>query len=193
MNPNIQPLRTASLIAGLGPAFIVVLALGNFGAIQLSFRGEIQPRLRRTSSIPKRCSDGASLAILAAVLDMIVAGALLVLFEPVSRGVSTMAALFRVAYAAVFRWPSFSLRGVGRWTIQPKRCAQSMRTTQSGHWLDLLRHLVLIGYRRTDPGMAKVRRPAYRRGDRCRRRFGTVLVPNYQSTSRSSPSSAKRR
>ena len=42
MNPNIQSLRTASLIAGLGLAFIVVLALlGNFVAIQpLISRGD---------------------------------------------------------------------------------------------------------------------------------------------------------
>ena len=40
--------------------------------------------------------------ILVVILDIIVAAALLILFEPVNRSLSTMAAWFRLAYSAVY-------------------------------------------------------------------------------------------
>ena len=45
---------------------------------------------------------GIASLILVVILDIVVAAALLRLFEPVNRSVSTMAAWFRVAYAAVY-------------------------------------------------------------------------------------------
>src|SRR4029450_5095432 len=104
MNPDTRSLRTASLIAGLGLALIVVLAsLGNFFAVQpLITPGDAAKTAQDILNAEALFRWGIASLILAAVLDMIVAVALLALFEPVNRSVSTMAALFRVAYTAVF-------------------------------------------------------------------------------------------
>jgi hypothetical protein len=104
MNPNTRSLRTASLMAGLGLALIVVLApFGNFVAVQpLITPGDAAKTAQDILNSEALFRWGIASLILTAVLDMIVAVALLVVFEPVSRGVSVMAALFRVAYTAVF-------------------------------------------------------------------------------------------
>jgi len=104
MNPETRSLRTASLIAGLALALMAVLAIfGNFVAIQ----SLVTPGDAAQTAIDIANSEGlfrwgiASLIVIA-VLDIIVAAALLRLFEPVNRGVSMTAAWFRVAYVAVY-------------------------------------------------------------------------------------------
>jgi hypothetical protein len=104
MNSETRSLRTASLIAGLALALMAVLAIfGNFVAIQ----SLVTPEDAAQTAIDIANSEGlfrwgiASLIVIA-VLDIIVAAALLRLFEPVNRGVSITAAWFRVAYVAVY-------------------------------------------------------------------------------------------
>jgi Domain of unknown function (DUF4386) len=104
MNSETRSLRTASLIAGLALALMAVLAIfGNFVAIQ----SLVTPGDAAQTAIDIANSEGlfrwgiASLIVIA-VLDIIVAAALLRLFEPVNRGVSMTAAWFRVAYVAVY-------------------------------------------------------------------------------------------
>jgi hypothetical protein len=104
MSSETRSLRTASLIAGLALALMAVLAIfGNFVAIQ----SLVTPGDAAQTAIDIANSEGlfrwgiASLIVIA-VLDIIVAAALLRLFEPVNRGVSMTAAWFRVAYVAVY-------------------------------------------------------------------------------------------
>jgi hypothetical protein len=187
MNPNTRSLRTASLIAGLGLALIVVLAsLGNFLAVQpLITPGDAAKTVQDILNSEALFRWGMACLILAAVLDMIVAVALLALFEPVSRYVSTMAALFRVAYAAVFLVAIVQLVMVLGLLGDP---TQAMRAVDAYNtiWLVSLIffgvHLVLIGYLAYRSGyMAKifgilltVAGVGYLVDG-----FGTVLVPNY--------------
>ena len=97
MNSETRSLRTASLIAGLALALMAVLAIfGNFVAIQ----SLVTPGDAAQTAIDIANSEGlfrwgiASLIVIA-VLDIIVAAALLRLFEPVNRGVSMTAACQR--------------------------------------------------------------------------------------------------
>jgi hypothetical protein len=187
MNPNTRSLRTASLIAGLGLALIVVLALvGNFVAIQpLISPGDPAKTAQDILNSEALFRWGIASLVLAAVLDMIVAGALLVLFEPVSRGVSTMAALFRVAYAAVFLVAIIQLAVALRLLGDPTQAMRAIDTYNTIWLVGLIFfgiHLGLIGYLAYRSGyMAKVfgillvvAGIGYLVDG-----FGTVLVPDY--------------
>jgi hypothetical protein len=187
MNPDTRSLRTASLIAGLGLALIVVLAsLGNFVAVQpLIAPGDAATTAQDILNSETLFRWGIASLILAAVLDMIVAVALLVLFEPVSRGVSTTAALFRVAYAAVFLVAIIQLvvaLGLLGDPTQAMRAIDAYNTIWLVGLIFFGVHLVLIGYLAYRSGyMAKVfgillvvAGLGYLIDG-----FGTVLVPNY--------------
>jgi hypothetical protein len=187
MKPDTRSLRTASLIAGLGLALIVVLAsLGNFVAVQpLIAPGDAATTAQDILNSETLFRWGIASLILAAVLDMIVAVALLVLFEPVSRGVSTTAALFRVAYAAVFLVAIIQLvvaLGLLGDPTQAMRAIDSYNTIWLVGLIFFGVHLVLIGYLAYRSGyMAKVfgillvvAGLGYLIDG-----FGTVLVPNY--------------
>ena len=104
MNHDSRSLRTASLIAGLALAVMAVLAVfGNFVAIQsLVTPGDAAKTAIDISNSEALFRWGIASLIVIAVLDIIVAGALLRLFEPVNRSVSITAAWFRVAYVAVY-------------------------------------------------------------------------------------------
>ena len=104
MNHDTRSLRTASLIAGLALALMAVLAaFGNFVAIQpLVTPGDAAKTAIDISNSEALFRWGTASLILVAILDIIVAAALLRLFEPVNRSLSITAAWFRVAYAAVY-------------------------------------------------------------------------------------------
>ena len=151
MNPDTRSLRTASLIAGLGLALIVVLApLGNFVAVQpLITPGDAAKTAQDILNSEALFRWGIASLILTAVLDMIVAVALLVVFEPVSRGVSMMAALFRVAYTAVFLVAISQLvvaLGLLRDPPQAMRAIDAYNTIWLVGLIFFGIHLVLIGY-----------------------------------------------
>jgi len=187
MNPDTRSLRTASLIAGLGLALIVVLApLGNFVAVQpLITPGDAAKTAQDILNSESLFRWGIASLVLTAVLDMIVAGALFVVFEPVSRGVSMMAALFRVAYTAVF------LVGISQLVVALgllRDPPQAMRAVDAYNTIWLIGliffgiHLMLLGYLAYRSGyMAKifgillvVAGLGYLVDG-----FGTVLVPDY--------------
>ena len=187
MNPDTRSLRTASLIAGLGLALIVVLApLGNFVAVQpLITPGDAAKTAQDILNSESLFRWGIASLVLTAVLDMIVAGSLFVVFEPVSRGVSMMAALFRVAYTAVF------LVGISQLVVALgllRDPPQAMRAVDAYNTIWLIGliffgiHLMLLGYLAYRSGyMAKifgillvVAGLGYLVDG-----FGTVLVPNY--------------
>ena len=187
MNSDNRSLRVASLIAGLGLALIVVFAsLGNFVAVQaLITPGDAAKTVQDIVNSEALFRWGIASLILAAVLDMIVAVALFVLFEPVSRSVSTMAALFRVAYTAVFLVAIISLvvaLGLLGDPTQAMRAIDAYNTIWLVSLIFFGVHLVLIGYLAYRSGyMAKifgillvVAGLGYLVDG-----FGTVLVPNY--------------
>jgi hypothetical protein len=187
MNPDTRSLRTASLIAGLGLALIVVLApFGNFVAVQaLITPGDAAKTAQDILNSESLFRWGIASLVLTAVLDMIVAGALFVVFEPVSRGVSMMAALFRVAYTAVFLVGIIQLAvalGLLRDPPQAMRAVDAYNTIWLVGLIFFGIHLMLIGYLAYRSGyMAKifgillvVAGLGYLVDG-----FGTVLVPNY--------------
>jgi hypothetical protein len=104
VNHNTRSLRTASLIAGLALALMAVLAVfGNFVALQPLVTPEDATKTAMDISNSEALFRwGIASLILVAVLDIIVAAALLRLFEPVNRSLAITAAWFRVAYAAVY-------------------------------------------------------------------------------------------
>ena len=187
MNPDTRSLRTASLIAGLGLALIVVLApLGNFVAVQpLITPGDAAKTTQDILNSEALFRWGIASLVLTAVLDMIVAVALFVVFEPVSRGVSMMAALFRVAYTAVFLVGIIQLveaLGLLRDPPQAMRAVEAYNTIWLVGLIFFGIHLMLIGYLAYRSGyMAKifgillvVAGLGYLVDG-----FGTVLVPDY--------------
>jgi hypothetical protein len=187
MNHDTRSLRTASLIAGLALALIVVLApYGNFVAVQpLITPGDATKTAQKILNSETLFRWGIASLILTAVLDMIVAVALLTLFEPVNRSVSTMAALFRVAYTAVFLVAIIQLVVALELLDEPD---QAMRAIDAYNTIWLVGliffgiHLMLIGYLADRSGyMAKVfgillvvAGLGYLADG-----FGMVLIPNY--------------
>ena len=104
MNFDARSLRRASLTAGIALALIIVLALfGAFGAVgRLVTPGDASRTAQDILSSEGLFRWGVASLILVVILDVIVAAALLTVFQPVSRTLSAMAALFRAVYAAVY-------------------------------------------------------------------------------------------
>jgi hypothetical protein len=102
--PDTGSMRRASLTAGLALALMAVIApFGVFGAIgALVTPGDAARTAQDILGSEGLFRWGIASLILVVILDIVVAAALLQLFEPVHRSVSTMAAWFRVAYAAVY-------------------------------------------------------------------------------------------
>lgn len=99
-----SPRRIASIAAGIGLLSMAILApLALFGAITpaLTAGDATQVAYAIQQSEPSFRAGIAALVVVA-ILDVIVAGALFIFFEPVSRTISMLAAWFRLAYSAVF-------------------------------------------------------------------------------------------
>jgi hypothetical protein len=99
-----QTTRQASLVAGIGILLLAVLAgFANFGVVEgLVTEGDAARTARDILASEGLFRFGMVSLALVAVLDVIVAWALLVVFRPVHKGISTLAAWFRLAYAGVF-------------------------------------------------------------------------------------------
>jgi hypothetical protein len=104
VNHDTRSLRRASLTAGLALALIIVLAtFGAFGAVgALITPGDAAKTAQDILASEGLFRWGIASLILVVILDIVVAAALLTVFAPVNRSVSTMAAWFRAAYAAVY-------------------------------------------------------------------------------------------
>jgi hypothetical protein len=104
MNHDTRSLRTASLTAGIALALMTVLApFGVFGAVgALVTPGDAVSTAQNVVESQSLFRWGIASLILVVILDIVIAVALLTLFEPVSRSTSIMAASFRIAYAAVY-------------------------------------------------------------------------------------------
>jgi hypothetical protein len=162
MNPDTRSLRTASLIAGLGLALIVVLALlGNFVAVQpLITPGDASKTAQDILNSEALFRWGIASLILVAVFDIVVAAALLRLFEPVNRSLSITAAWFRVAYAAVYLVAIIQLVVALGLLGDPDQASRAIDAYDTIWLISLILfgiHLLLIGYLAYRSGfMAKV-------------------------------------
>jgi hypothetical protein len=187
MNPDTRSLRTASLIAGLGLALIVVLALlGNFVAVQpLITPGDASKTAQDILNSEALFRWGIASLILVAVFDIVVAAALLRLFEPVNRSLSITAAWFRAGYAAVYLVAIIQLVVALGLLGDPDQASRAIEAYDTIWLVGLIFfgvHLMLIGYLAYRSGyMAKifgillvVAGIGYLIDG-----FGTVLVPNY--------------
>jgi Domain of unknown function (DUF4386) len=146
-----RSLRTASLIAGLALALMAVLAVfGNFVAIQsLVTPGDAAKTAIDISNSEALFRWGIASLIVIAVLDVVVAGALLRLFEPVNRSVSITAAWFRVAYAAVYLVAVIQLVFALGLLGDPNEAQRAIDAYETIWLVGLILfgvHLLLIGY-----------------------------------------------
>lgn len=109
-----RSVRRAGLVAGTGLLLMSALAVVAQVAV---LQGLVTAGGATGTAADIRSSDGlfrlgvASL-LLVVVLDVVVAWALFRVFDPVSRGLSTLAAWFRLAYAAVFMVAIGQLAGI---------------------------------------------------------------------------------
>jgi Domain of unknown function (DUF4386) len=96
--------RTAALVAGLGLLMMALLApFANFYVLQnLVVANDAKATAENIVASNGLFRIGIGCFLLVAVLDVVVAWALYVLLEPVSKSLSLLAAWFRVVYAAVF-------------------------------------------------------------------------------------------
>ena len=100
----IQISRPASAIGGVALLLIAVAAgVGNFAALTpLITVGDAVTTAHAIAAAESQFRIGVLCMLIAAVLDIVVAAALLRLLEPVNRVVAVTAAWFRIAYSAVF-------------------------------------------------------------------------------------------
>lgn len=111
--PN-KSIRTASIVAGIALLMLAVLAaFANFVVIEgLVTPGDAVQTASDIAASEGLFSWGVASLFVVAVLDIVVAAALLQVFTPVNRNVSMLAAWFRLAYAGVFVVAVSQLAGV---------------------------------------------------------------------------------
>jgi hypothetical protein len=99
-----RPIRRAALVAGLGILAMAILAGGaNFGAIQaLVTDGDATKTATDILASEGLFRLGIAAMVVVVILDIVVAWALLTFFAPIDKGIATLAAWLRLAYAAVF-------------------------------------------------------------------------------------------
>lgn len=120
--------RTAAIVAGLGLLAMAILApIANFGVLgQLVVAGDAKATAENIAASSGLFRWGIVLMLLVAVLDVLVAWALYVLLEPVSKSLALLAAWLRVAYSAVFALALTPLLGV----VQMLEGNSSLETSQ---------------------------------------------------------------
>jgi uncharacterized membrane protein YhdT len=109
-----SPIRGPSLIAGA--ALLLLSGLAAVGYVVI-VQGLVTPGDPAVTASDIRDSEGVfrlgvAMLYLVIVLDLVVAWALLAVFTPVSRGISRLAAWFRLAYSAVFMVAIGQLAGI---------------------------------------------------------------------------------
>jgi hypothetical protein len=96
--------RKASLIGGVALFLLAVVAgLANFGAVEAFVTpGDAAKTAQDLMASESLFRLGIAGLMAVVILDIVVAYALMVVFQPVNRSVATLAAVFRIAYATVF-------------------------------------------------------------------------------------------
>jgi uncharacterized protein DUF4386 len=97
-------LRTAAMVAGLGLLLMAILSpfafLNTYQNIMVA--GDAKTTAENISAAGNLFNIGIFIFLVVAILDIIVAWALYVLFKPVNKSLSLLAAWFRLAYAPIF-------------------------------------------------------------------------------------------
>ena len=145
------PLRTASLVAGIGLASLTVLAVfGNFLVLKrLITPGDPATTMTDIANSAGLFRWGIASLLAVAVLDVIVAAGLLRLFTAVNRDLSTVAAWFRITYAAVFLVAVSQLAGVLPNLGNPDQAQRSIDSFNDIWNAGLILfgvHLLMVGY-----------------------------------------------
>jgi hypothetical protein len=111
-----RSLRQAALAAGLGLLLMTVLApIANFGVLHaVIVPGDAATTAHNLEAAPGLFRIAIGLFLAVAMLDVVVAWGLYVVFQPVNRGLSLLAALFRAVYAAMFAVALNTLVSAGR-------------------------------------------------------------------------------
>ena len=109
-----RSIREASLIAGVG--LLLMSALAGFGSLVvlegLVTPGDAAETARDIMASEQMFRFGVASLYVVAILDVVIAWALLQVFSPVSRGISRLAAWFRLAYAGVLVVAVSQLAGI---------------------------------------------------------------------------------
>lgn len=126
-----RAVRRASLVAGAGLLSMTVLAVyGNFVVLSgLVTPGDAAATASAIGDAEGTLRLGIASLLLVAILDVIVAWGLYVVFAPASRSLSLLAAWFRVVYAGVFAVAISNLVGVPR-LVSPPGYLDVYSTTQ---------------------------------------------------------------
>lgn len=143
--------RTTSWISGVSLLLVAVLAgAGNFGALgPLITSGDAAKTAAAISGAEPQFRLGVLCMLLAAVLDVVVAAALLHLLEPVNRMVAITAAWFRIAYAAIFVVAISQLALVPALLDSPELAMNAIDAYYTIWRIGLVlfaAHLLLVGY-----------------------------------------------
>lgn len=97
-------LRTAAMVAGVGLLLMAVLSpfafLNTYQNIMVS--GDAKATADNIIAAGNLFNIGIAIFLVVAILDIVVAWALYVLFKPVNKSLSMLAAWFRLAYAPIF-------------------------------------------------------------------------------------------
>ena len=162
MDSDTRSVRTASLVAGVGLALMAVLAaFGVFGSTnRLITSGDAVTTAHDIAESQTLFRLGVASLIVVVVLDIIVASALRTLFTTVRASISTTAAWFRVAYAAVYLVAILQLVLALDLLGDPNQALRAIEAYDTMWLVGLILfgiHLLLVGYLAYRSGfMAKV-------------------------------------
>ena len=143
--------RRASWVGGISLLLIAVLAgVGNFGALTpLITPGNAVATAADIANAEPQFRVGVLCMLLAALLDVVVAAALLRILEPVDRMIALTAAWFRIAYAAVFVVAISQLASVPSLLENPDLALNAVEAYNTTWRIGLIlfaAHLLLVGY-----------------------------------------------
>ena len=143
--------RTAAWTGGIALLLIAIVAgIGNLGLLAPLISGDDATTLvDRVAGSELQFRMGVLCMIIAAILDVVVAAALLKLFERVNRIVAVTAAWFRVSYAAVFVVAIAQLATVPGLLGEPDGALHAVEAFKVVWQLGLILfgvHLLLVGY-----------------------------------------------
>jgi Domain of unknown function (DUF4386) len=146
-----RPLRVASVVAGTALALLTVLAVfGNFLVlVRLVAPGDTATTMTNIAGSAGLFRWGIASLMMVAVLDVVVAAALMRVFTSVNPDISRLAAWCRLAYAGVFLVAVSQLAGVLPNVGNPEQAQRSIDAFNDIWNAGLILfgvHLLLIGY-----------------------------------------------
>lgn len=143
--------RSAAWVGGISLLLIAVLAgVGNFAALTpLIVIGDAAQTAAAITGAETQFRIGVLCMLLAALLDIVVAAALLRILEPADRILAVTAAWFRIAYTAVFVVAIGQLASVPGLLADPQLAMNAIDSYYSVWRIGLslfAAHLLLVGY-----------------------------------------------